>query len=237
MLKHNFLLPIAATLLFAAPAFAQEGGGPTRDRDTSGGHTHPGAKSQAGRGMEGMIFGSSPMSSEDLVTQLHQINQQEIEMARLAENRATSKAVKDYARTLGSDHQKADRRLTDLAAKKGWSLSGAMATAETRGSGSSPTSGAGSPTGSVGGMDKNDDATRHHEMLTNATGKDFDRTFLLMMQKGHDRAVLLMTSQLSTNIDGDLQRALKNELPTLEKHRKQAIDLLQRESTRSAPTG
>lgn len=57
-----------------------------------------------------------------VLRELHALNQGEIESGRLAEQRAQSGDVKEFAKTMVRDHSEADRKLTDYAKRNGIDL-------------------------------------------------------------------------------------------------------------------
>jgi len=233
---------IAACSLSAVTALAYDPNKPsttgTRDQDktTSGTHqedrTRPGMetgkatdtktdtqKSEMGKTDE--AAGSKIQSSLDrdltdseLVNKIHAINAHEIDMAKLAEASAASKDVKDYAKKLIKDHQDADKKLTDTAKKLGIQVS------------------------TIGtDMERNNEHTSMAEKLKSYTGPDFDRHFLIAMQKGHDDAVLFLSAQVYAHPTAkELRDYVKKELGTMNDHRKKSIDLLEKMADRSPPT-
>jgi putative membrane protein len=154
-----------------------------------------------------MAMLDTDMSDLQLAAKIHKINLHEIEMATMAMERATSAQVKAYAKQIESDHKRADKSLTALATKKGWGLE-SEETAEKMAA-------------------KKQEKMEHMKSLT---GAEFDRHFLVMMHKGHSKAILTLTTQAFAHpIDKDLKAAIKKEMPNLEKHRTKAIQLLERE--------
>jgi putative membrane protein len=153
------------------------------------------------------------MEDGELAAKIHAIHQHEIEMATLASTQGSSKAVKDYAKQLLSDHEKADKKLTDLATKKQWTLT------------------------SANPMAAHKEAKKEEKKneLTSLTGTAFDKKFLMMMHKGHDKAIMTLNAQAFTQpTDDDLKKMIKAELTTMEKHRKKAIELLQKQTPMQA---
>jgi len=148
------------------------------------------------------------MTDSELANKIHAINMHEIDMAKLAQTNAASKDVKNYADKLVKDHQDADKKLGDVARKMGVELTSTMT-----------------------GMD-----TAHHEKmqrkmdeLKGLTGVEFDRHFLITMQKGHDDAILLLSAQSFAHPAGkELRNFVKSVMPTLNDHRKKSIDLLEK---------
>jgi putative membrane protein len=144
----------------------------------------------------------------ELASKIHEINLHEIDAGTMAETKAQSKDVKDYAKSLVKQHRDFDKKLTELAAKKGWTLT-ATPKAE---------------------------PSEHEKTMTSETGVAFDRSYLTMMQKGHNDAILLLSCQAFTHpIDKDLKKEIDGALSTLEKHRTKSIELL-KDLTDKTPT-
>ncbi len=164
------------------------------------------------QGMMGMV--DTDQSDAQLAALVHQKNQHEIEMAALAKDRASSAEVKALAKQIGADHEKADKGLMALAQKKGWDLasgSGAMGTAH---------------------------GEKHEpmmEQIRSMSGAEFDRRFLMMMQKGHNDTIMMLTAQAYAHpIDKDLKADIKKNMPALEKHRSRSIALLEKAGAKDA---
>jgi len=96
----------AAALGLAAPALADD-------------QTGTGSSTSASTSAKEM-----PKELQEAAQKLHAANQDEIEMAKHAQQMAQSPQVKKYARMLGQDHQKNDRELETLARKMGVELNG-----------------------------------------------------------------------------------------------------------------
>jgi putative membrane protein len=64
-----------------------------------------------------------PSQESEVVQRLHQANESEVKLGQLAQQKAQSPAVKDFAKMIVEDHQKADQQLQQLAKAKGWRLS------------------------------------------------------------------------------------------------------------------
>lgn len=224
MLKKYSMLFTLGLLLPAGAAVAQQGGTPP---DKTPPYTTP---NKAGETPQGPSSGKASTEEEkeermsslemdmpdaELASRIHTIHQHEIAMANIAINQASWAKLKDYAKGLLDDHTKADKKLTELASKKGWTLTNALAES-----------------------DKFKNMNEKLDEMKSRTGTNFDRNFLVMMQKGHGMAILTMTAQaFAYPVDGDLRKLIKSEMPMLEKNRKKAIDLIEQESTKTQPTG
>jgi len=81
----------------------------------------------------------------------------------------------------------------------------------------------------MSGMDQ--DKMKQHQAkmdeMQKLSGKEFDRAFLSMMVDGHDH-VIQMVNTAQSNAKGDLKAMLDHMLPTLERHKQMAQDLMQK---------
>jgi putative membrane protein len=66
----------------------------------------------------GLAAAADPPDTAEVLGKLHQSNQKEIEMGKLAEKNGQSKEVKAYGKTLVKDHTAADKKVTALAKKE-----------------------------------------------------------------------------------------------------------------------
>jgi putative membrane protein len=75
----------------------------------------------------GLAAAADPPDTAEVLGKLHQSNQKEIEMGKLAQKNGQSKAVKAYGKTLVKDHTMADKKVTALAKKEKLTLTPAAA--------------------------------------------------------------------------------------------------------------
>ena len=66
----------------------------------------------------GLAQAADPPAPGEVLGKLHQSNQKEIEMGKMAQKNGTSKEVKDFGKTLVKDHTAADKKVTALAKKE-----------------------------------------------------------------------------------------------------------------------
>jgi putative membrane protein len=114
----------------------------------------------------------------------------EVELGTLAEDKATSQDVKDFAAMMVKDHGAADDKLKSLAASKGVDL---------------PTS------ASIGEI-----ATK--AKLNVLSGDTFDKSYIKSQLKAHHEAIALFRKEASTGQDPDAKAFASATLPTLKKH-------------------
>jgi putative membrane protein len=140
-----------------------------------------------------------------VMQKVHQANQQELEMAQMALDKAQSPRVKAYAKKLVSDHTAADKQLLAYADKKKIDRSELQVA-------STPTEAA--------------KAGDPHAKLNTSSGAEFDRDFVTVMIDEHDKAIEMVKTAKGTVSDKQLAKMLSAMLPKLERHKKMAQDLL-----------
>ncbi len=142
----------------------------------------------------------------------HTDNQTEIHMGKMAQTKSTTGGVRDYARTLVADHQKADDELLALAKKKSYS-----------------------PGKDVAKTDEDKAAVKDDEnamaKLATAKGVDFDQQFLAMMIVAHEREIARLDGFIGAATDPDVRALLEAIKPVMQKH----VDLA-KEQQKNAPT-
>jgi putative membrane protein len=122
----------------------------------------------------------------------------EVEMARIAQERASSDAVKQYAQRMIDDHTKAGDELKQLAATKGITL----------------------PTG------PNSKQMALMEKLRQKTGADFDRMYIKESGvKAHQSMEKLFQKESTQGKDADARAFAAKTLPTVQEHLRMARDM------------
>jgi putative membrane protein len=127
----------------------------------------------------------------DFLVKAAQGGMMEVEAARLAQERAASAEVKEFAQTLLKDHQAANEKLQRIAADKGIALP------------------------------KELDAKHKAELkkLSDAKGEDFDRKFIQRMGlKDHKKDISMFEKQAKQGKDAQLKSFAEQSVPTLRKH-------------------
>ena len=118
--------------------------------------------------------------------------QMEVELGKLAEQKASSDAVKQFGQRMATDHARAGQELAQLAAGKGVEV---------------PTQPARKTQ-----MEK--------DRLSKASGSTFDREYVKMMVKDHEEDVAAFKRESQQAQDPDLKAWVAKTLPTLEDHLK-----------------
>ncbi len=139
---------------------------------------------------------STGMSSADehFTKKAAQGGMAEVELGRLAEQRAANPEVKKFAERMVADHTKANNELKQVAGAKNVTLP------ET--------------------LNAKDEATK--QKLSNLSGDQFDKAYMSDMVTDHTQDVAEFRKESTSAQDTDLKNFVTNTLPTLEDHLKEA---------------
>jgi putative membrane protein len=118
----------------------------------------------------------------------------EVELGRMAEQKASNAQVRQYGARMVQDHGKANAELQSLAAAKGASLPTAL------------------PAPHKSQADK----------MARLSGADFDRAYMKHMVDDHRATIAKFEKQSQTGADPDLKAWAGKTLPTLRDHLQQA---------------
>ncbi|MER3494999.1 MAG: DUF305 domain-containing protein [Mastigocladus sp. ERB_26_2] len=151
---------------------------------------------------------TTPISNQEFVTQATQGNLAEIELGQLAQKRAASAEVKQYAQQMIKDHTQAQNQLKQLAAQKKLTVPQ-----------------------SVGEQNKQVAAN-----LSKLSGVDFDRAYMNQMVQDHQKTVSLFQREAEQGQDPDLQAFASTKLPTLQQHLQQAQSLADKTTGTTTPS-
>ena len=122
-------------------------------------------------------------------------NKLEVEVGRLAAQRATNPQLKSFGQQMVTDHTKASLELQTLATRKGITLPTTMSDAHQK------------------KLDK---------LREEKAGKDFDQEFRDVMIDSHQEAVSLFEDTAKDAQDPDVKSFAAKMLPTLQHHEQQA---------------
>jgi putative membrane protein len=142
---------------------------------------------------------ATPMEASDqtFVTSAAQANLAEVATGRLATERASHPDVKKFAQQMIDDHGKANRELSAIAGKKGFTV-----------------------------PEEPDEAQKQMAThLGEQSGAEFDRKYVGMMVKDHVKAVALFEENAKLAKDADLRGFAEKTLPDLKAHLKMARNL------------
>jgi putative membrane protein len=169
-MKHVILVGTVALALAAAPAFAK-------------------GKKQAAKN-------GKAASDHAFVTEAAKGGMAEVELGKLAADKASSDQVKQFGQRMVTDHGKANDELKSLAQQKNITL---------------PTE-----------INAKDKAT--HDRLSKLSGAAFDRAYMQHMLADHRTDVNEFKKESTSGKDPDVKAWAGKTLPTLEEHLKQARD-------------
>jgi putative membrane protein len=102
---------------------------------------------------------------QEQIQKIHAANQAEVHMGQMGQQQGSSPEVKEYAQKLEQDHQRADDQLTQAAQSAGIVLEG------------------------KGAQDKQKDAEKAMKKLQGKSGQEFDKEFVSMMVKDHEKDI------------------------------------------------
>lgn len=137
-------------------------------------------------------------SDHDFVMKAAHGGMMEVEMARVALEKASSADVKQYAQRMIDDHTKANDELMRLASSKGITMP--------------------SDADHMKMMDKS------KSDMSNMSGADFDKKYMAMQEKEHMKMLKLLEDEASKGGDADLKTFASNTIPTVREHLKMAQD-------------
>jgi putative membrane protein len=114
----------------------------------------------------------------------------EVELGRIAQEKASSQEVKDFGKRMVDDHSKANDQLKDIAAKQNIDL----------------------PT------EVNSKQRQVIDRLSNLSGEQFDKAYMQHMVKDHRKDVSEFQKEAKNGKDADIKSFASNTLPTLQEH-------------------
>ena len=114
----------------------------------------------------------------------------EVQLGNVAENNSSTQAVKDFGKMMVDDHTKVNDELKDLASKKNVSLPTAVT----------------------------NDQQKDIDKLTKETGANFDKDYVSMMIKDHEKDIADFKKAGDKIKDPDFKNFIIKTLPTLQKH-------------------
>jgi putative membrane protein len=145
---------------------------------------------------ESSMNSSSALSSTDqtFVSEAAAAGMMEVEAGKLAAEKGTTQAIKDFGQMMVTDHSAANSELQSLAATKNATVPSEMS----------------------------ESARNHVNDMKNMTGKEFDDHFKQMMVSDHEKAVKLFEDASQNCNDPDLKTWATNTLPKLKGHLEKA---------------
>jgi len=123
----------------------------------------------------------------------------EVELGRLASQKASKSEVKEFGQMMVDDHTKANDQLMKIAQTKGLAAPHALK--------------------------PQDKATQ--DRLSKLSGEAFDRAYMQLMVQDHKKDVSLFRKQSTSASDAEVKQFASSTLPTLEKHLSRAQEIEQ----------
>jgi putative membrane protein len=135
---------------------------------------------------------SANLSSDDkdFITKAAQGGQEEVALGQLAQQNGSSDAVKSFGERMANDHQQANDKLKQIAQEKGVTLDENMPS----------------------------DAQKDRDSLSKKKGADFDKAYMAMMVKDHEKDVKDFQKEADKGQDPDVKAFASQTLPTLQDH-------------------
>ncbi|HEX7652913.1 MAG TPA: DUF4142 domain-containing protein [Verrucomicrobiae bacterium] len=194
--------------------------------------------------------GTKAVTAQGFAWKAANAGMKETELSQLALSKSDNSKIREFAKLMIDDHQKANSQLRDIADRQGLKLPS--------GSWASRTNAAGGDEAIVQGAEHDRDRTHATEpgksyaqgtatddsntnrfkhshasndaktlqTLQAASGTEFDHLYAQTMIEDHIKAVALFTAASQSLPDSDLQRFAAATLPTLRMHQHRAADLM-----------
>jgi putative membrane protein len=170
----KLLVVVSALLLTASLGFTAD---KTTDRGTK-------ADKTTDRG------GKLAKADSDFIKDAAQGGMMEVELGKIAADKASNSQVKDFGKRMQQDHSKANDELKKLASNKGVEL--------------------------PSGLDKKHQGKV--DKLAKLSGADFDRKYMADMVSDHKDDVKKFQKEADKGKDADVQKWASQTLPTLKEH-------------------
>ena len=153
-----------------------------------------------GRSTSSQNMNSSTISSSDrkFMMEAAMGSMEEVELGRLATQRGSSDAVKQFGQRMVDDHSKANEELMQIASTKGVTLPSAL----------------------------DEKHKADVDKMSGLSGAEFDRAYLKEAGvKDHNKAVKLFQNEADKGKDADLKAFAAKTLPTIQEHLRMAQDM------------
>ena len=143
-------------------------------------------------GLSQVALAASDLTRSDrkFVEEAAQGGMAEVELGKLAQQKAASDQVKQFGSKMAADHQKANEQLKKIAAAKGINLPADMSSSD----------------------------RREFDKLQKKSGADFDREYMKEMVSDHKKDVKEFQSTAKSANDPDIKNFASSTLPTLQQH-------------------
>jgi putative membrane protein len=202
-MKQLFMLFAALLLSLTLACSSGQKNTATEQQPGEGGTN---TSSQAG----GTQAGAASLSTQDkeFVQFANQANKSEVELAKLASDKSKNKDVKDFAKSMQDDHDKANDKLKDIADNKGVTLPDQVLP----------------------------DAAQLQDQLGKETGTPkFDKTYIESEVKDHRMVINKFQDEVQNGQDADVKAYAQQVLPNLQQHLKHAEDVAKKLGVKIPP--
>ena len=157
----------------------------------------------------GSSNGSISTSDKKFVREAAQGGMAEVEMGKLATEKASNPEVKKFGQRMVDDHTKAGDQLKEVASSKGISVPDKLSA--------------------------KDEATKLR--LSKLSGEQFDKAYMSDMVKDHTQDVADFQRESSSGMDPDVKNFASQTLPTLKDHLRQAKEIAPTTSASASKMG
>ena len=178
----------AATLAISVPVHAQDKGTSSSDKAPSKSAAPAEKKPSATAEKSGDT--KLDRSDRRFIETMARDGHAEVEAGKLAQSKASDDRIKKLGQSMVDDHSKAGKELQKLAAAKGVKL----------------------PTGPSKGQQKTLDD------LQDKSGADFDKAFMKMALRDHEKAEKLLQKTSREAKDADVKEFASTQLPVIQAH-------------------
>lgn len=144
------------------------------------------------------VSAAQEMSPSEFLVKAAASNQKEIELSTVARERAQERRVQAFAQMLLNEHENAGRDLRRVASDEGVPLPREFPAPDR-------------------------EIVRLHEL----DGEEFDRAYLQLMLRDHEKSVAMYQYQASQGTDPEVKKLASRTLPKLEQHLREARRLAQ----------
>lgn len=147
---------------------------------------------------------SSAKDSSKFANEAAQGGMAEVELGRMAAQKATDPTVREFGQRMVADHSKANAELKAVASGKGIQLPNDMTS----------------------------DQKSDRDKLAKLSGADFDKEYMSMMVKDHEEDVKAFETQSKDGTDPAVKAFAAKTLPTLQEHLQMAREAAQKVGTK-----
>lgn len=133
---------------------------------------------------------SSMPTGKAFLTKAADINLDEVYLGKLAEQKGSDPAVKDFGKRMIEDHTKAEDELQPLAKREGVTLPAKPGA----------------------------DAVSLHQQLSGASGAEFDKTYIEHMLAGHKGAISTFENEIEHDSNAAIKGYAESTLPVIQDH-------------------